>query len=106
MSPLDLSVFRPFDRLVRITVLGTVFEVPENNTILRAFQYVAPDGVSTGRFCWNGDCGNSGITYRLPGDARVHHGRACRLLVREGMDVTEISPELAWALRQVVPVPV
>ena len=103
--PIDLSVFRPFRRLVRITVLGVPLDVPEDNSLLRCFQYVCPPEVSTGRFCWNGDCGNSAFTYKLPGDPRVHHARACRLLVREGMEITELSPELAWVLRRVVPLP-
>src|ERR1700687_5383218 len=33
-------IFRPYERLVQIKVLGKTFEVPEKNTILRCFQYI------------------------------------------------------------------
>ncbi len=46
------TLFRPFTRLVKITILGKNFEVPENNPLLRCFQYLAPEAVSYGRFCW------------------------------------------------------
>ena len=46
-------IFRPFEKLVKITVKGREYEVPDSNTLLRAFQYLAPDTVPYGRFCWN-----------------------------------------------------
>jgi hypothetical protein len=48
-------LFRPYDRLVKISILGREFEVPDN-PLLRCFQYLAPETVSYGRFCWNEDC--------------------------------------------------
>ena len=50
------SIFRPFEKLVKITVKGREYEVPDSNTLLRAFQYLAPDTVPYGRFCWNEEC--------------------------------------------------
>ena len=41
------TLFRPFTRLVKITILGREFEVPENNPLLRCFQYLAPEGQLT-----------------------------------------------------------
>src|SRR5437588_4198489 len=61
------TLFRPFLRLVRITILGKEFEVPENNPLLRCFQYLAPEQVSYGRFCWNEDS-------ILPRDVRSRGG--------------------------------
>ena len=49
-------LFRPFERLVTITVRGKQFEVPEGNMLLRGFQYLAPENVAYGRFCWNEEC--------------------------------------------------
>jgi hypothetical protein len=101
----DPELFDPYGRVVRIHVLGTPLDVPENNTLLRAFQFVSPVEVGAGRFCWNGACGNSAFRYRVPGDARVFEGRACRTVVKEQMEIVELSSDLAWALRRVVPAP-
>ena len=50
------QVFRPYERLVDIKILGKTFQVPEKNTILRCFQYISPETIPYGRFCWNQDC--------------------------------------------------
>lgn len=39
-------LFRPFDKLVKITLGNKVFEVPEGNMLLRALQYLSPEDVS------------------------------------------------------------
>ena len=59
------TLFRPYDKLVRISLLGREVEVPENNPLLRCLQYLAPEGVSYGRFCWNEDCQYCRVTYDL-----------------------------------------
>ena len=46
-------LFRPYQRLIKITVLGKELEIPENNMLLRGFQFLAPENVAYGRFCWN-----------------------------------------------------
>jgi hypothetical protein len=47
--------YEPYERLIRIVVLGRVFEVPENNLLLRQMQFVSED-IGMGRYCWNGEC--------------------------------------------------
>jgi hypothetical protein len=47
---------RDFERLVEITVAGKKFRVPEKNTCLRAFQFISPETIPYGRFCWNQEC--------------------------------------------------
>ena len=32
-------LFRPYQRLIKITVLGKELEIPENNMLLRGFQF-------------------------------------------------------------------
>ena len=44
-------LFRPYEKLIRIKILGREFEVPEGNMLLRALQYLAPEDISYGRFC-------------------------------------------------------
>ena len=45
--------FRPYEKLVEITVLGKKFQVPERNSLLRCFQFISPETIPYGRFCWN-----------------------------------------------------
>jgi hypothetical protein len=48
--------FRPYEKLVEITVFGKKFQVPERNSLLRCFQFISPETIPYGRFCWNQDC--------------------------------------------------
>jgi len=92
------DIFRAYERLVPITVLGRKFEVPEKNSLLRAFQYVSPDTIPYGRFCWNQECQYCKVTCKLPDDDEARPMLACKFLVVPGMEVTELSPELKWCL--------
>jgi predicted molibdopterin-dependent oxidoreductase YjgC len=96
------TLFRPFTRLVRITVLGREFEVPENNVLLRCFQYLAPEAVSYGRFCWNEDCQYCRVTYDLGEGKPLRAAIACKLTVQEGMRVREVTPEITYCLSSVL----
>ncbi len=93
----DPSIYRPFSKLVRIRVLDCWLEVPENNILLRCFQYVAPR-IPYGPWCWNGDCGNDRIRYREPGSVQDRSGLSCQVLAREGLEILELSPELSRSL--------
>ena len=98
MSTYDESFYDPFDRLVEIEILGKRFRVPENNIVLRCVQYLMDEGVVLGRFCWNDECGNCEFTYRVPGDPHAYRGRGCQLVVREGMILTELTPDMRYWL--------
>jgi hypothetical protein len=102
----DPSLFKPFSRLVRIHVLGRTVEIPENNTLLRGFQFLCPTTVPYGKFCWNNECGNSKFYYRLPGDPVERKARACWFIPVEGMEITVLSAELKYVLREVLKQPV
>jgi hypothetical protein len=93
---INLDLFAPFDRLVSIEVLGKQVEVPENNPVLRCFQYLSMKTISYGDFCWNGDCTNCQIWYREPGDdtSRERTALSCRMNVIEGMVITRIADYL------------
>jgi predicted molibdopterin-dependent oxidoreductase YjgC len=92
------TLFRPFTRLVKITILGRTFEVPENNTLLRCFQYLAPEAVSYGRFCWNEDCQYCRVTYDLGDGSPTRTAISCKLMVQEGMRVKEVTAEIRHSL--------
>jgi hypothetical protein len=94
------QVFRPYERLVEIKILGKSFEVPEKNTILRCFQYISPETIPYGRFCWNQDCQYCRVTGKLPDEDRPHELLSCKFLVSAGMEITDLSPELKYCLQK------
>ena len=93
----DGSIYRPYSRLVRIKINERWFETPENNILLRCFQYLAPE-IPFGPFCWNGDCENDQIRCRQAGTADARSALSCQTMVREGMEIEIISPELRRAI--------
>lgn len=95
------TLFRPYDKLVKITLLGREAEVPENNTLLRCLQFLAPESVSYGRFCWNEDCQYCRLSYDLGEGTSTRAALACKLLVEEGMRVKEVTTEIKYCLREI-----
>ncbi len=87
------DIYEPWQKLVRLVVLGRVFHVPEKNTLLRQLQYVSEE-VGSGRYCWNAECRYCEVHYTLPGDPREHAGFACRVRGSDGMRLTRLAPEL------------
>jgi len=94
------TLYRPFSRLVKISLLGREFEVPENNPLLRCFQYLAPEAVALGRFCWNEDCQYCRVTFDLGEGSASRAALSCKMMVQEGMRITEASMEIKYCLRE------
>lgn len=84
-----IDVFQPFDRLVEIEICGEKWEVPENNTLLRCFQYLAVDSISYGDFCWNGECLNCQVW--IENGDKEKPAMACRTNVEEGMNILRMA---------------
>lgn len=82
------DIFEPFERLVEIEICGEKKMVPENNTLLRCFQYLAIETVSRGDLCWNGDCLNCQAWIEV--DGREKGVVSCRTKVVEGMRIVRI----------------
>jgi hypothetical protein len=93
------DLYEPWQRLVRIVVLGRVFEVPEKNILLRQLQYVSED-VGMGRYCWNAECRYCEVYYQRPGDPAEHAGLACRLRGFDGMRLTRVAPEIRYNMSE------
>ena len=91
------ELYEPYERLVTIRYLGRELRVPENNPLLRCLQYVAPETVSYGDFCWNGDCRNCALTLLRAG--RSVEVLACQTTVAEGEEILEAGPKLLRAMR-------
>lgn len=90
---LGSDLFEPFEKLVEIEILGEKREVPENNLILRCFQYLSMETISYGDFCWNGDCANCQIWVKN-GDSEKAL-LACRANVKENMQIVRMSDEIS-----------
>lgn len=86
------DVFQPYERLVEIELCGKVYEVPENNSLLRCFQYISVESISYGDFCWNGDCMNCQVWVKN-GD-KEKRLLACRSNVQEGMQIVRMDPNI------------
>jgi hypothetical protein len=97
-------LFRDYETLVNITVLGKAFQVPEKNTCLRAFQYISPDTIPYGRFCWNQECQYCRISFTMASqpDVPPRSVLACKVLVAEGVQITDLSEELRYNLMGVI----
>ena len=93
------SLFRPFTRLLKIKILEREVEVPENNTLLRCLQYLAPEHVSYGRFCWNEDCQYCRVSYDEGEGSSTRAALSCKLEVKDGMRITDVTTEIKYCLR-------
>ncbi len=107
---IDPDLFEPYDKLIRIDILGQSVEVPENNRLLRCFQYLSLRSISYGDFCWNGDCANCQFWYRddqtcgdeaimddnapAAGEAPDKTALSCRFKVRAGLVITRLHPSV------------
>ena len=96
------SLYRPYSKLVEITIRGKKFAVPENNSLLRCFQFLSPETISYGRYCWNEECQYCRVSVSRAGDDRVQQALSCKLMVEEGMVIHELAAELMWNLRELL----
>jgi hypothetical protein len=86
------DIFEPFERLIEIEICGETRLVPENNTLLRCFQFLSMETVSYGDFCWNGDCLNCQVW--IKNGEKEKGVLACRTKVEEKMEVIRLTPEI------------
>jgi len=93
-----MDLYEPYQKLIRLVILGRVFQVPENNLLLRQMQYVAPD-IGSGRYCWNGECRYCEVEY-CRGSAPAQPALACRVKGLEGLRVTKLASEMKYNLSE------
>jgi hypothetical protein len=53
-----------------------------------------------GRFCWNNECGNCELSVKSRASLFPVRTRGCQTVVEEGMELTELTPELSYFIRQ------
>jgi len=100
-------IYRPYERLVEISVLGRKFQVPEKNTCLRALQFISPETIPYGRFCWNQECQYCRVAFTVASrpDEPPRAVLSCKVVVGDGMEITELSEELRYCMRNVLKSP-
>jgi len=96
---MDPNLLEPFGRLIRIVILGRVFEVPENNLLLRQMQYVCEE-IGYGKYCWNGECRYCEVQYRREAGEPEQSALACRVKGQEGMRLTRLAAEVRYNLSE------
>ena len=89
-------LFRPYDKLVKITLGEKQFEVPDGNMLLRALQFLSPEDVSYGKFCWNEECQYCRVNYDLGPETPNRTAISCKLMVQDGMRITEVAQEIKY----------
>ena len=92
------DLLEPYQKLIRIVVLGRVFDVPENNMLLRQMQFVAPD-IGSGRYCWNAECRYCEVEYTR-GEGAATPALACRIKGFDGMCVTKCAGEIRYNMSE------
>lgn len=86
------DIFLPYDRLIEIDILGTKYMVPENNSLLRCFQFLSMETISYGDFCWNGECLNCQVW--LQNGDKEKAVIACRTNVQENISIVRLSEKI------------
>jgi hypothetical protein len=96
---MDESLLEDYERLIRIVILGRLFDVPDNNLLLRQLQYVCED-IGYGKYCWNGECRYCEVHYRRDGEGPELAARACRIKGQDGMRLTRLAAEVKYNLSE------
>jgi hypothetical protein len=93
-------LFRPYEKLIKIMLGEKEFEVPEGNMLLRGMQYLSPEDISYGRFCWNEECQYCRVNFDFGAETSTRTGLSCKLMVQDGMRVTAMAQEIRYCLRK------
>ena len=91
--------FRPYEKLIEITVFGKKFQVPDRNSLLRCFQFLSPETIPYGRFCWTQDCQYCRVGFDMGEGTQTRAALSCKLTAQYGLRVTELSTEIRYCLR-------
>ena len=97
MENVNPDLFEPYVRLVKIKIEDQEFQVPENNNILRAFQYMCLNLVHA-KLCWNQECENCLFAFTDGKNEEIKRALACEQKTFDGMVITQM-PEgmrLKW----------
>jgi 2Fe-2S iron-sulfur cluster protein len=86
---LESAVLEPYEKLITVTINGTAYEVPENNTLLRVLQHMRLELAYT-KYCWNGDCRNCAFKYVSRRTGREVEALGCQMRLFANMTITRL----------------
>lgn len=89
----ESEIFEPYERLISVEICGKTRRVPENNSILRCFQFLEMENISDAELCWNGECLD--CTVWINADGREKAVIACRTKALEGMEIVRLSDAIS-----------
>ena len=89
------EIFVPYESLIEVEILGRLYRVPENNSILRCLQYLDMEEISQADLCWNGDCLNCQVWVQKDGKEKAVI--ACRTNAADGMKIIRISKDIPFS---------
>ena len=95
---MDEDIPYELEKLITIRIGELEFQVPENNSLLRCFQYLRLYPISMGGFCWNADCRTCEVVIRV-GSAPEERVLSCQTTVVPGMAIVEMTASLKFCLR-------
>lgn len=98
-EPLE-GVLEPWTKKIEIEVEGDRHLVPENQDLIRIFQYLGLLGrlqFWSGHYCWNATCNNCICTFREPGKTELVTRRACQTRCVEGLSVVKLPKDVRKA---------
>ncbi|NJM53287.1 MAG: hypothetical protein HC846_07755 [Blastocatellia bacterium] len=78
--------------MIEIEICGETHQVPENNELLRCFQFLSMENISLGDFCWNGDCANCQVWLETENSEKP--ALSCRTKVAEKMKIVRMAEEI------------
>jgi hypothetical protein len=84
-GPIDWRLYAPFRRLLPVEIDGQVYQLPENNPLLRGIQFLDPDCLTYGNFCWNADCRTCVVHIQAGAPDGPGHYLACQVEPVAGM---------------------
>lgn len=82
------QLFGDISKLVRITIEGVPYEVPEDMELLRCFQYLEFE-IAFENFCWNASCENCAGEVGKSG-AAPERTLCCQEQAKDGMVVSKL----------------
>ena len=95
-EPLE-GVLEPWSKKVAIHIAGQTHPVPENQDVIRIFQYLgALDRISffAGHYCLNATCNNCIFTYEDPATGEPITRRACQTRIFDGLQVVALPKDV------------
>ncbi len=85
---MESTVLEPYEKLIPVTINGKVYQVPENNTLLRILQFMNCE-MTYSKYCWNGDCRNCAFRYISRRTGQEVEALGCQMRCFPNINITQ-----------------